>query len=310
MTGFLGGARGGQPDCCVSVTHGEGQGPTPRVAVIIPTYNRGTRVLETLRRINSCDPRPDEIWIHVDAADGKLEAKLALEFPSVHVLRSEKRLGPGGGRHRCLLACSADYAAIFDDDSYPVDADFFSVVPAIFEKNPGVAVLEAQIWQRGESEIARSSQYRKVLLFTGCGHAIRVAAYRSIPGYLSEPIAYNIEERDLALQLFCANWEIFKSGNLRVFHDTSLLHHQQKEVVAGTISNVALFAFINYPVALWLYGLLQLTNILLFCIRYGRVRGILRGLADVPGRCYRHRHDRRPIAVRTILRFLRARRLI
>jgi len=309
MTGFLEEAARSQQDYSGSALGGGRQSPIQRVAVVIPTYNRGTRILETLRRVNACDPPPDEIWVHVDAADGKLEAKLALEFPAVHILTSEKRLGPGGGRHRCLLACSAQYAAVFDDDSYPVDADFFSVVPAIFQENPRIAVLEAQIRQRGEPEIARSCQFRKILMFTGCGHAIRVSAYRSLPGYLSEPIAYNIEERDFALQLFCANWEIYKSGKLRVFHDTDLVHHQQKEIVAGTISNVALFAFVNYPIILWLYGLLQLTNILVFCIRDGRVSGILRGLAEVPIRCYRHRHDRRPLRVRTILRYLRARRM-
>jgi hypothetical protein len=197
----------------------------------------------------------------------------------------------------------------FDDDSYPVDADFFKVVSSIFQKNPRVAVLEAQIWQREEPEIARSLHLAKTTGFTGCGHAMQVVIYRALPGYLSEPIPYNIEETDLALQLFCTDWEIYKSGELRVFHDTNLMHHRQNEVVAGTISNVALFAFVNYPIILWAYGVLQLANTLLFCIRDGRVGGILRGLAQVPVRCYRHRHDRRPLPVRTILRHLHARRM-
>jgi hypothetical protein len=29
------------------------------------------------------------------------------------------------GRHRCLLACKPPFAVSFDDDSYPVDSDFF-----------------------------------------------------------------------------------------------------------------------------------------------------------------------------------------
>lgn len=138
---------------------------------------------------------------------------------------------------------------------------------------------------------------------------MRVAAYRALPGYLSSPVPYNIEETDFSLQLFSANWAIYKSGELRVFHDTNLDHHRQKEIVAGTISNVVLFAFINYPIILWGYGALQFTNTLLFCVRQGRSSGILRGLAQVPVRCYRHRHDRRPLPVRTILRYLRARRI-
>jgi GT2 family glycosyltransferase len=307
MTEFSGEAAVSDRDCSIP-TLDCGTVSAPRVAVIIPTYNRGTRIFETLRRINSCDPPPHEIWVHVDAADGKLEAELAREFPTVHILTSKQRLGPGGGRHRCLLACSADYAVSFDDDSYPVDADFFKVVSSILQRNPRIAVLEAQIWQREEPEIARSQNLAKTTGFTGCGHAMRVAAYRALPGYLSSPVPYNIEETDFALQLFCADWQIYKSDDLRVFHDTDLKHHQQKEIVAGTISNVALFAFVNYPIILWPYGVLQLTNTLLFCIRDGRVSGILPGLAQVPVRCFRHRHDRRPLPVRKILRYLRSRR--
>ena len=138
---------------------------------------------------------------------------------------------------------------------------------------------------------------------------MRVSAYRALPGYLSSPVPYNIEETDFALQLFDAGWQIYKSGELRVFHDTTLVHHQQKEIIAGTISNVALFAFINYPIILWPYGILQLINIVLFCIRDGRLSGILRGLAEVLPRCYRHRYDRRPLPVRAIVRYLRARRM-
>jgi GT2 family glycosyltransferase len=296
-------------NCYISTLDQGTTRPAPRVAVIIPTYNRGMRIFETLRRINSCDPPPDEIWLHIDAADGKLEAELQREFPAIHILTSEKRLGPGGGRHRCLLACSANYAVSFDDDSYPVDADFFKVVSSVLQKNPRIAVVEAQIWQRDEPEIARSCQLGKTTSFTGCGHAMRVAAYRALPGYLSSPVPYNIEETDLSLQLFCADWQICKSGELRVFHDTNLTHHHQKEIIAGTISNVALFAFVNYPIVLWPYGVLQLINILLFCIGDGRVSGILSGLAEIPTRCYRHRHDRRPLPVRTMVRYLGMRRI-
>jgi len=287
---------------------GQAPGPTPSVAVIIPTYNRGTRILETLRRINCCDPRPDEIWVHVDAADGKLEAELVREFPEVHILSSKECLGPGGGRHRCLVECSADYAASFDDDSYPVDADFFGIASSILQKNSRIAVLDAQIWHRNEPEIPRRDRLRRIASFTGCGHVIRVATYRALPGYLPSPIGYNIEEVDCSLQLFAAGWEIYKCGELRVFHDTNLIHHRQNEIVSGTVSNMALFVFINYPIIMWVYGGLQLTNTLLFCIRDGRVGGVLRGLAEIPVRCYRHRHDRRPLPARTILRYLRARR--
>ena len=50
------------------------------VAVIIPTYNRALAVLSVLEKIQACDPKPVEIWVHVDSADGTLESFLH-EFP-------------------------------------------------------------------------------------------------------------------------------------------------------------------------------------------------------------------------------------
>ena len=96
------------------------------VAVIIPTYNRGVAILSVLEKIQACNPKPAEIWVHVDLGDGVLEREVQRRFPDVGILTSATRLGPGGGRHRCLLACTTPYAVSFDDDSYPVDPDFFS----------------------------------------------------------------------------------------------------------------------------------------------------------------------------------------
>ena len=101
---------------------------TAPITVIIPTYNRGMKVLSVLEKIRLCDPAPAAIIIHIDLSDGNLEAELKERFPDIAVLMSSARRGPGGGRHRCLLACKTPFAVCFDDDSYPVDSDFFATV--------------------------------------------------------------------------------------------------------------------------------------------------------------------------------------
>ena len=182
------------------------------VAVIVPTYGRGQSVLDVLRRVSSLSPVPDEIIVHVDRSDGVLEQTLAREFPAAKVLASVQRIGPGGGRHRCLLETRCDVAISLDDDSWPVDTDFVARATELFKALPDVAVIAASIWHRGEPEIARSSRVAAAANFIGCGHATRVAAYRSVRGYLARPVAYGLEESDLSLQLFAAGWKIVHCG--------------------------------------------------------------------------------------------------
>src|SRR5262249_39691435 len=97
-------------------------------------------VVSVLEKIKTCDPKPAEIWIHIDMADGMLEGVLHEQFPDVRVLASLVRLGPGGGRLRCLLACRTPYAVSFDDDSYPVDSDFFLQVERLFAEHSRAAI--------------------------------------------------------------------------------------------------------------------------------------------------------------------------
>jgi GT2 family glycosyltransferase len=281
---------------------------TVPAAVVIPTYSRGLAVLSVLEKIQACDPRPIEIWVHVDCAEGLLESELNRRFPSVGVLTSAVRLGPGGGRHRCLLACSAPYAVSFDDDSYPVDTDFFRRVEQLFLAHPNAAIFAANIWYRNEAEKARVESLNRSPSYVGCGFAIRVAAYNKIRGLLPRPVAYGMEETDLSMQLFAAGWHIYEAGDLRVFHDADLKHHQSSEINAGTITNAGLFVFLHFPLIRWGSGLLQVGNRVVYSIRMARFRGICSGLLQIPIECYRNRRCRNAIAWPTLRRFLAFRR--
>jgi GT2 family glycosyltransferase len=278
------------------------------VAVVIPTYCRGNRVLGALERICCCDPQPSEILVHIDDSDGKLEAVLARSFPSVRVISGSRRIGPGGGRHCCLNRCGSAYAVSFDDDSYPVDTDFFARVCELFSTNLDAAVIGARIWHPYQNPEARNLKFVRKSCFTGCGHAIRLSAYRATRGYLPLPVAYAMEEVDLSLQLFARGWKIYESSELRVFHDSHLTHHQNAETTAGFVTNVALFGFLNYPFWCWPWAFLQLGNIVWYCIKRGRLNGIVTGLIYIPKICFSFRKYRSPFPASTIVAFMRYRR--
>lgn len=278
------------------------------VAVIIPTYNRGFAVTAVLERVQECNPRPAELYVHIDCADRGLEDELARRFPRVNVLTSPGRLGPSGGRHRCLRACKTPYAVSFDDDSYPEDLDFFGRVVRLFAEHPEAAVFGAIIRHPHERESARIESLVRTPSYIGCGYAIRMAAYRQVRGYLPRPVAYGMEETDLSMQLFAAGWKIYEAGDLRVFHDSDGKHHDSPEVVAGAISNVGLCAFLNYPMISWGWGALQIAKIIIHFIRLGQFRGIWSGILRIPSDCYRNRQHRKPLPWNTLRQFLHLRR--
>jgi glycosyltransferase involved in cell wall biosynthesis len=278
------------------------------VAVIIPTYNRGRAVVSVVERVLACDPQPAEIWVHIDQCDGALERDLKDRFSGVHVLTSADRLGPGGGRHRCLSLCGTPYAVSLDDDSWPADRDFFAAIEPLFAEYPQAAIFGASIWHRSEAPKIRNRLVRRVASYVGCGHVIRVAAYRDARGYLARPMAYGMEESDVGLQLFEKGWHVYSAGMLRVYHDTDRAHHDAAEITASTITNLALLAFLHYPATELGRGVAQIANRIAFCLQKGRIRGIAAGIAGIFTECYRHRDLRKPIGNDVFVEYHRLRR--
>ena len=274
------------------------------ITVGIPTWARGTRVIGTIERILACAPPPAEIIVHVDASDGTLEKVLSERFPQVRLLSSPHRVGPGGGRHRCLLAAAQPYFASFDDDSWPVDGDYFGALLALFAALPDTALLAAPITHPWEQLPPRSELSEPVVMFTGCGWAVRRADYLACPGFVDRPFAYGVEELDLALQFYCSGLGIRRSASLRVFHDTTLAHHRNPRQTAASIQNVALLAWMRYPWSLFGRAILQIINMVVDQIRRGRYRGVVTGLIGIPWVLCTNRHRRSPAAADLVVGFL------
>lgn len=283
--------------------------PVP-VTVGIPTYSRGERVLEPISRLMACVPPPAEIIVHVDASDGNLEAKLATTHPQVRVISNASRVGPGGGRHRCLHAASHEIFASFDDDSWPVDSDYFARLVKHIQHSPDTACFAAVIAQKDEVMPPLVEATTAATDFTGCGYALRTSVYRRLPGFVDRPTAYGLEERDLALQLHASGQRVLRCLDLRVFHDTTFAHHDRQDIVTATIQNAALLTWLRYPVSLWPYGALQFANVLWFMLRKGRFAGIIAGLLGTPVCLWRYRLMRHPLKASGIRSYLQERKAV
>jgi len=278
------------------------------ISAIVTAYERVEQTLATLRVIQSCVPAPDEILVHVDANQTSLENAIRNAFPKVRVLRSEEQVGPGGGRNKLVETAQFEFIASFDDDSYPIDSDYFARALRIFEKFPEASLICAALYHAGESIGLDAQSAHWTADFSGGACIFRRKAFLDAGGYVPLPVAYGMEEVDLAIRLHSQGGKILTTPWLRVFHNTDLQRHGDPRVTAGSIANLALLAYLRYPVSLWGIGVGQCANRLLWLLRHGRRRGIVKGLTMIPGHLWGHHRYRAPVSKNVVRSYLALRR--
>ncbi|HEU4508052.1 MAG TPA: glycosyltransferase [Pyrinomonadaceae bacterium] len=279
-----------------------------RIAAIVTAYERIDQTLATLRLLQSCVPQPDEILVHVDADQVKCEQAIRKEFPDVRVLRSRDQVGPGGGRNKLMEAAQSDFVASFDDDSYPIDSDYFERALKLFERFPEASVICAALYHAGEPIGLDDASAQWTADFSGGACIYRRSAFLDAGGYVPLPVAYGMEEVDLAIRLHARGGKILSTPWLRVFHNTDLKRHADPRVTAGSIANLALLTYLRYPVSLWAIGAGQCLKRLLWLLRHGRRRGIVKGFTMIPSHIRANQRYRFPVSSGALRSYLALRR--
>jgi GT2 family glycosyltransferase len=272
-------------------------------SAVIPTFNRPGTLSKCLEKLLNCDPAPQEILVHVDAADLTTEPTLKPLFGNqVRWLHSKIRQGPGGGRNRLIREAKFPIIASFDDDSWPLDQDYFQTATEIFALYPQAAVINCQEIRPDDlSPPPRNNQIKEVNCFQNCACLIRREAFLQTSGYLPLRYAYGMEEADVALQFLDHGWQILESSNLRVFHDTQLVHHNNPSINAAHIANTALLAYLRYPTIYFPLGILQVLNRIKYAASVGRWEGISKGFFSIPQLIWKYRYQRDPVKVNTLI---------
>ena len=279
-----------------------------KISAIVTAYERVEQTLATLRVIQRCTPPPDEILVHIDANRIECENAIRTAFPEVRILRSAEQVGPGGGRNKLIAAARFEFVASFDDDSYPLDSDYFERAGKLFKQFPEASVISAALYHAGESIGLDERRAQWTADFSGGACIFRRHAFLDTGGYVPLPVAYGMEEVDLALRLHSSGGKILSTTWLRVFHNNDLRRHADPEVTAGSIANLALLAYLRYTVSLWVIGMGQCTNRLLWLLRHGRYRGMLKGVAMIPKHLRTHHRYRLPLSNRAVRSYLALRR--
>jgi glycosyltransferase involved in cell wall biosynthesis len=270
------------------------------VTATVTTYARIDQTLATIRKILACRPAPDEVLVHVDAGQDACAEAIRRAFSDIPIIISRDAVGPGGGRNKLMAVARNVLVANFDDDSYPYDPDFFARAVEIFTRFPQTSVVSGMVIHRHQAIPAAERKIAECGNFSGGAVVFQRDDLIEAGGYVPLPIAYGAEEEDLALRLFDRRKVIMFSPWLRVFHDTTLEHHNDPIINAHVIANIGMLAFLRYPSRYWFYGFGQVANRVRWCVSGGRRRGILRGLVLLPIQILKHRALRAPVSPQAI----------
>lgn len=278
------------------------------VTAIVTAHKRVEETLTTLRRLTECRPEPAEILVHVDDNQAGFAALIRARYPDVKVLLSQFNIGPGGARNALLAASQHPIVASFDDDSYPLDRDYFARLEELFARFPQAAIACAAVIHRNETVEPASARAEWVADFIGCGCAYQKERLSGLGWYVPLPLAYGMEEADLSLRVFEKGGRVLRSASLRVFHDTNLSHHSGSAITAASLANIALMCFLRFPPVLWPLGVGQVLSRVRWLLAHRRFSGIVPGLVSIPSHLYRYREHRRTVHAGAVLGYLRLRR--
>lgn len=197
------------------------------VSVIITTRNRREQLADTLRQLSACQPPPHEILVCCDGCADGSPAMLARDFPEVRVLENATWLGSIPSRDQLMRSAGCEVVVSLDDDSFPMDPQFFLRVRTLFQRFPRVAVFTfPQVTDEFPETLTQIKPIRgnRALVgsFTNSGAALRRSIYLRLPGFATV-FEHAYEEPDYAKQCIGAGYGVVHEPALTVRHLYSLV---------------------------------------------------------------------------------------
>lgn len=277
------------------------------LTAMVTAYDRVAAVLNTLRVIDACEPRPAEIIVHVDGGQRACADAVQGALAGVRVMVSDSRVGPGGGRNAMIAAAAHPLIASFDDDSYPIDRDYFARAIRVMACFPDAAIASAGVYHQHQRIEPDTRTATWVADFSGGACVYRRDAFLTTGRYVPLPTAYGMEEVDFGLRLHAHGLRVLHTPWLRVFHDTDLARHADREVTAGSVANLALLTYLRYPPSLWPVGAMQCLKRIWWLLGNGRHRGVVSGIVRIPRLLGTHVAARETVSGAAVRSYLRLR---
>ena len=194
------------------------------VSAMIVTRDRCERLIQTLQQLTDQNPPPNEILVCADGCSDQTASRVATEFPNVRLFVNDCPLGSVGSRDQLVRAASGDWILSVDDDSHPMQADFFQSALHLIGSHPEAAVFtfpelrdEGQYSQPNKTP---ESIGRYVAAYANCAALMNRTFYLTQPGFPSF-FHHMYEEPDFALQCYAGGKAVWFEPSLPFRHHRS-----------------------------------------------------------------------------------------
>jgi GT2 family glycosyltransferase len=193
-------------------------------AVMITTRNRCEELHRTLSKLQELQPQPSEILICADGCTDNTREMVRSEFPHCTLIENEQARGSVFSRDRLLRLAKNEIVLSLDDDSYPIDHDFFARLKDLFAQYSQAAVISFPEIRDGDvfahPTKSPSSPAHLVSAYANCAAAMRQDVYLRSQGF---PIFFDhmYEEPDFAVQCYALGYQVWFWPAVRIRHHVS-----------------------------------------------------------------------------------------
>ncbi|HYF37470.1 MAG TPA: glycosyltransferase [Prosthecobacter sp.] len=191
---------------------------------MITTRNRCADLQRTLGVLAKMNPAADEVLITADGCVDDTVEMVRKLFPLCRLWVNDVSVGSIPSRDRMLREAVGDLVVSLDDDSYPLEGDFFARLAELFARHPEAGVVTfPELRDDGVYESAAktpASAGHFVAAFANCAAAMRRETYLQTGGY---PLFFShaYEEPDFALQCYQHGSAVWFEPDLTIRHHLS-----------------------------------------------------------------------------------------
>ena len=282
------------------------------ISIVIPSYNRGSRVTEAIQKCLSLAPAPREIIIVDDHSDSDAERMLReLEHGIVKYIRLPENEGQASARSIGMATARGKYLISLDDDSWFLENDTLQRVWNRLEALPTCGILALRGFSPGIPIEPSVDKLSLVADHITCGAAYRADVMQKT-GYHLAFLRYEGEESDLSIKVIDAGFDIVLDESIRFFHD-----YNPATRSSTTLANVRRLAVRNDLLRAWIYFPVDLAIALtlwrsvshcIWGIRQNAIGATLRGYAGFFAFFAEAVRHRRPVQRSAALKYLTLRR--